>query len=44
MNEKDFYKVVLGVSVPLEVSKIELKIAEKEVHVYLEYRPEKTNN
>jgi transposase len=38
MNEKDFYRVVLGVREPWVISKIELKVAEKEVHVYLEYQ------
>ena len=37
MKEAEFYKVVLGVKAPWAIDKVELKVAEKEVHVYIEY-------
>jgi transposase len=37
MNEKEFYREILGVSELWEINRMELKFAAKEVHVYLEY-------
>jgi transposase len=37
MNEKDFYRGILGIKEPWKISKIEPKFSEREVHVYLEY-------
>jgi transposase len=38
MQDRELYRQILGIETPWFVERVELKLAEGEVHIYLEHR------